>query len=71
MLNFSPPPLKPSGGRRGGLRTPSQLALEEREDVESTNKKYCESNSHVNAKLWHQVECGPPSYLRDHRHTSK
>jgi hypothetical protein len=35
MLNLFPPHLKPSGGRRGGLRTPLQLASEEREDVEA------------------------------------
>jgi hypothetical protein len=32
---------------------PSQLASKEGEDVESTDKECCGSNSHVIVKLWH------------------
>jgi len=51
--------------------TPLQLASKEGEDIESTDKECCESNNHVIVQSRHQEKCGSPSYVYDHRHTSK
>jgi hypothetical protein len=46
-----------------------QSASEEGEDLESSDKECCRSNSGVNVKSGHQKECGSPSYVRHCMHT--